>query len=58
VKDLDEETVLRALGLPVEFGSTKNTHVVGGNVGYAHVHNQRKYRQYMNREGANRLLQN
>lgn len=37
-----------ALGLPVDFGSSKGGHVDGNDAGAASYRNARKYRQYMN----------
>lgn len=55
--DMSEEQIMKLMGLPVDFDTTKGKEVPDGNVGYARVKSQRKYRQYMNRRGGfNRML--
>lgn len=48
---IDLAIQMRAMGLPVGFGSTKGKSVPDGNVAYANIKSDRKYRQYMNRKG-------
>lgn len=43
--------MMRAMGLPVDFDTTKGKQVDGADVSDAKVIKKRKYRQYMNRDG-------
>jgi len=47
-----------AMGLPVAFGSSKGKYVPDNDQGGALVVSKRKFRQYMNRRGGSRLLDN
>eukprot|EP00297_Palpitomonas_bilix_P015150 CAMPEP_0113875210 /NCGR_PEP_ID=MMETSP0780_2-20120614/4805_1 /TAXON_ID=652834 /ORGANISM="Palpitomonas bilix" /LENGTH=202 /DNA_ID=CAMNT_0000861153 /DNA_START=52 /DNA_END=660 /DNA_ORIENTATION=+ /assembly_acc=CAM_ASM_000599 len=49
--DMDEMQMMKALGLPVDFESTKGKLVEGNVEGYANIKPNRKGRQYMNRVG-------
>jgi U4/U6.U5 tri-snRNP-associated protein 3 len=52
-----ELKMMRAMGLPVGFDTTKGKQVEGTDVGAAKVIKKRRYRQYMNRpNGFNRPL--
>jgi len=57
-EDLQSEiALLKMMGLPVGFNTSKGKHVEGNDWGAVKVKSQRVYRQYMNRKGGfNRKL--
>ncbi len=52
------EDVMRQLGIPTQFKSTKGKEVPDGNIAFANIKSARKHRQVMNRavEGGRALV--